>query len=291
MKIGLTAKQRRAFDETGFLVVENVLKPGELTKLNRVVDRLYTRLGGDDKTGRLELRNCVAHDPALLQMVDHAALLPAIVDLMGPDIKIRTSELDVRPPLPRAAYRLGKNPGRPENWHIDGPIYGYPTVDGRVPMMEVRVGYHLTDLRAPESGQLWLVPGSHRDDYRYLADPDLVIPPEKIVRVDAAPGSAVIFRTGVWHCASPNMSQVTRKILYFAYTYRWIQGSDYLEQEKDLLDRCTKVQRQLLGAAPNPKRGLLGSAPERTPCSFYWFTEPADIPLLALYRRLQQKRR
>ena len=112
------------------------------------------------------------------------------------------------------------------------------------------MGYHLTDLRAPESGQLCLVPGSHQYDYRYLADPDLTIEPEKIVRVDAPPGSAVLFRTGVWHCASPNLSKITRKILYFAYTYRWIQGSDYFEQRKVLLNRCSPVQRQLLGGQP-----------------------------------------
>ena len=114
MKRGLTPKQRRRFDETGFLVVENVLNPAELKTLNQAVDRIYARLGGDAETGRLEIRNCVAHDPAFLRMVDHGVLLPAIVDLMGPDIKIRTSELDVRPPLPPVPYRLGKNPGRPE---------------------------------------------------------------------------------------------------------------------------------------------------------------------------------
>jgi hypothetical protein len=98
MKGSLTKAQRRQFDRDGFLIRPNALSRNEVTELNRVADRLYEEHGGDPRTGRLELRNSVAYHRALLQMVDHPALLPAIVELMGPDIKLRTSELDIRPP-------------------------------------------------------------------------------------------------------------------------------------------------------------------------------------------------
>src|SRR2546430_14137526 len=98
MRLSLTSKQRRTFNEIGFLVIENVLTLSELRTLNRAADELYKRYGGDAKSGRLEIRNCVAHHPAFLRMVNHPVLLPAIVDLLGADIKIRTSELDIRPP-------------------------------------------------------------------------------------------------------------------------------------------------------------------------------------------------
>jgi hypothetical protein len=136
---GLTSRQRRQFEETGFLVFENVLTPAELRTLNRAADLMYARHRADRGTGRLELRDCVAHHDAFLRMVDHRALLPAIVDLLGPDIKVRTSELDIRPPLPRGTAVAPPGEGRwgePEHWHIDGPIYGYPSVNGIVPLME-----------------------------------------------------------------------------------------------------------------------------------------------------------
>lgn len=281
MKGGLTPTERRQFDEAGYLVFDDVLTPRELGTLNRVADRLYDQYGGNE-AGRLEVRNCVARDPAFLRLVAHPGLLPVVVDLLGPDIKIRTSELDIRPPLTREAVEgtLGTNQwGKPEQWHIDGPIYGYPSVNGIVPLMEVRVGYYLTDLREPKSGQLYLVPGSHHKDYRQLMDPS--INPRKAVRVDVAPGGAALFRTGVWHCTSANRSARTRKVLYFAYTYRWIHGSDYVAQSPTLLERCSPIQRQLLGASARPGRHLLGSDPTKTPCSLFWFTEPCDIPLLA----------
>jgi ectoine hydroxylase-related dioxygenase (phytanoyl-CoA dioxygenase family) len=291
---GLTARQRRQFDEAGFLVFENVLTAAELRTLNRAADLMYARHGGDRTTGRLELRDCVTHHPAFLQMVDHRALLPAVLELLGPDIKIRTSELDIRPPLRRRrpGAELGRARwGEPEQWHIDGPIYGYPSVGGIVPMMEVRAGYYLTDLRPPDAGALCLVPGSHRLDYRHLADPRLTIDERAVTRLDVAPGSAVLFRTGVWHCTSPNLSSCTRKVLYLAYTYRWIHGSDHVERSRKLLQRCSPIQRQLLGAPVRPRRHPLGSQPARTPRSLFWFTEPCDLPVLALARERASTRR
>ena len=95
----LTQRDRRFFDQLGFLVLEGVLGKRELAQLNKVVDDLYRQCGGDPVTGRMELRNCMARHPLLLAMAEHRALLPAVVGLLGPDIKLRTSELDVRPPF------------------------------------------------------------------------------------------------------------------------------------------------------------------------------------------------
>jgi hypothetical protein len=283
MKGGLTRAQRRQFDRDGFLIRPNALSRNEVTELNRVAGRLYKEHGGDPLTGRLELRNSVAYHRALLQMVDHPALLPAIVELMGPDIKLRTSELDIRPPLRQVdpTAEIGRNRwGEPEQWHIDGPLYGYPDVDGLLPMMEVRAGYYLTDLRHPDSGCLCVFRGSHRLDYRLLAQPGFRVPSSALVRVAVPPGSAILFRTGLWHCATPNLSTLTRKVLYYAYTYRWVQSSDYFSQDARVLRQCTPIQRQLLGAVVPRKRRPLGDVPTR-PSSFYWFTRPEDIPLLA----------
>ncbi len=289
----LTEHDLRKFQQDGFLIIENVLTPTEVKKLNRAANELYARYGGDASSGRLEVRNCVAHHPALLAMVDHPVLLPAIVALLGPDIKVRTSELDIRPPVSRTSvkFNVGKGPwGKPERWHIDGPLSGYPAVDGIVPMMEVRAGYLLSDHRRRNSGALCLVRGSHRRDYHQLADPALAIRTKEIVRAEGPPGSAILFRTGVWHCASQNLSGTTRKVLYFAYTYRWIHGSDYIAQDRKLLNPCSPVQRQLLGAPAQRRRDALGPEPITTPRSIYWFTEPEDIPLAALAQKFPEKK-
>ncbi len=282
MRFGLSEADREFFDRTGFLVAPNVLSTDQVGRLTELVDRLYKKNGGDARTGRMELRNCVTHDPMLLEMAAHPAMLSVVVDLLGPNIKLRTSELDVRPPLSQELARneLGRGRwGEPEQWHIDGPLYLYPAVDGIVPMMEVRVGFYLSDLTGPESGALCVAAGTHKLDYRLLMDPDYRVPEASMYYVRVPPGSAILFRTGLWHCTSPNLSALTRKVLYYAYTYRWIEPSDYMEQPPSVLERCTPVQKQLLGAPISPERHPLGENPDKIPCSFYWFTRPEDIPI------------
>ncbi|HEX4276120.1 MAG TPA: phytanoyl-CoA dioxygenase family protein [Bryobacteraceae bacterium] len=286
----LTESNRRLFDETGFLVIEGALSKSELNKLNAAVDGLYRRNQRDRMTGRMELRNCVAKHPSLLAMSDHRKLLPTIVDLLGPDIKLRTSELDVRPPITPSMIegKTARNRwGEPEQWHIDGPLSCYPDVNGIVPMMEVRAGYFLTDLTAKDAGQLCVVPGSHRFNFHALEDPSLTVPPEAVFRVEVPAGSAVLFRTGVWHCATPNLSSVTRKVLYYAYTYRWVQASDHVRQSRALLAQCNSLQRQLLGGLPEGRHPL-GDRARTTPCHHTWFTRPEDIPLLTWRQQLRQ---
>ncbi len=97
----------------------------------------------------------------------------------------------------------------------------------------------------------------------------------------------MLFRTGLWHCVSPNFSALTRKVLYYAYTYRWIEPSDYVIQSPDLLASCTPIQRQLLGA-PLSSLGPLGPEPEIRPESFLWYYEDANLPILKWFDKLEK---
>jgi ectoine hydroxylase len=288
MQYSMTALQRKQFDEQGFFIVENALSPDQLDALLGATDELYARYGGRPGSSRLEMRNVVAHHPCLRDLISHRLILPIVVDLLGPNIKIRSTHLDVRPPLQRESVKnkLGSDRwGEPEQWHVDGPIFGYPLVNNLLPLMEVKVGYYLSDVTLPESGPLCVIPGSHKLDYRKLANS--VPPDESVFRVAVPPGSAVLFRTGLWHCVSPNFSALTRKVLYYAYTYRWIQASDYMTQSPELLASCTPIQRQLLGA-PLSSLGPLGPEPEIRPESFFWYYEDTNLPILKWFDNLQK---
>ena len=76
-------------------------------------------------------------------------------------------------------------------------------------------------------------------------------------------GSAVIFDRRLWHARGDNVSDRTRKVLFYGYTHRWIRPRDELGLDPDRLARLTPLRRQLLGLADNT--------------SDYWF--PADTAL------------
>ena len=55
----------------------------------------------------------------------------------------------------------------------------------------------------------------------------------------------VLFDRRTWHSRGNNYSDVTRKVVFMGYSYRWMRGLDYNLMEEDLLERCTPIRRQV----------------------------------------------
>eukprot|EP01047_Picozoa_sp_COSAG01_P084602 COSAG01_NODE_18229_length_1091_cov_1.094758_1_plen_191_part_00 len=166
--VGMTARQRADFDDSGFTIVEDFMHPGELSKLLGAVDELceqYRRDTGAPASAPFQCRNLLARHDAFLDLVDHPRILPLVVDAIGTDIQVRTSHLDYRPQYPEAlspgAVGMGdgedttattgdrsKRPGgsgyNNVSWHPDLapqlllPHKGGPA-EGIIPLMEVKV--------------------------------------------------------------------------------------------------------------------------------------------------------
>ncbi|MBI4552838.1 MAG: phytanoyl-CoA dioxygenase family protein [Candidatus Latescibacteria bacterium] len=285
MPICITDEQRRRFDEDGFFLMENALTPSEVDDLIAVTDELdarYRREKGLKPDEPFQVRNVLAHHDLFLRLVDHPVMLPLVVDVMGCNIQIRTSHMDVRPTCPPEYGQqvLGaKDSFFP--WHSDGPNFGYPITNGQVPFVEVKVGYYLTDLTEHNSGAICVVRGSHRMSPALLQDATYRIAPDRIVEVNVRPGTAMLWRTALWHCLTPNLSTRTRKCLYYGYHYRWIRPSDYVHQDPGLIARCTPIQRQLVGEMGSGHRDYMGEDLRVHPVSRHWRPEDDDIPLKA----------
>lgn len=282
--IRVTDEQRRQFEEDGFFLVEDALSPAEIQELLEIVDELYAKFRRERNLGPhdpFQWRNVVALHPVFRNLIDHPKMLPLVVDLIGYNIQIRTSHLDVRPPMaPDAAQqKLGaKDSFFP--WHSDAPNFGWPTVDGVIPYMEMKIGYYLTDLTQHNSGAICVVRGSHRRQQRD-AEGNLIIDPADIVEVNVRPGTALVWRTALLHAVTPNLSDHARKCLYYGYNYRWIRPSDYDHQAPEVLAECNPIQLQLLGELGTGSTEYNGPDPLIHPVSRYWRPADEDIPLKA----------
>ncbi len=280
----LTAQQRQQFEEDGFFLVEDALSPAEVDALISVIDAMYDEQRQARNLASHEAfqwRNVVALHPIFRDLVDHPRLLPLVVDLIGYNIQIRTSHLDVRPPM--RAEDAERALGARDSffpWHSDAPNYGWPTVDGVIPYMEMKFGLYLTDLTQHNSGAICVVRGSHRRAQRD-SDGNLIIDPADIVEVNVRPGTALVWRTALLHCVTPNLSDHARKCLYYGYNYRWIRPSDYDHQEAHVLADCNPVQRQLLGELGDGSVDYNGPDPLIHPISRFWRPQDADIPVKA----------
>lgn len=281
MAIAITEIQQRQFDEDGFILIEDALSQKHVDRLLEVVDSLYDTCRTAQSIpsdAAYQIRNAIAHDEELFAMIDYPKILPLVVDVLGVNIQIRTSHVDVRPPM---TDYVESELGAHESffpWHTDGPNFGYPLTNGIIPFFEVKVGYYLTDLIQRNSGAICVVRGSHRLSPHLIHDPNYRIEPQDIVEINVRPGTAMLWRTALWHCLAPNLSGQTRKCLYYGYNHRWLRPGDYNCQNSDLLARCTPIQRQLLGS--NSTDDLVYENGDRAhPNSRYWRHEPEDVPL------------
>ena len=241
----LTATQRADFERDGFLVLPAVLDAVEIARWLAVVDRLdrlERRAKQAGQLGFVEVRNAIAKDHEVRELITHPRVFPLVADLMGPEIQIHTTHSMVRPTARPGTAADHK----PTPWHRDGGSQ-IPPVNGRCPWLYTKVGFFLTDLSQPGRGNLRVVPGSHlRAELPGKTDPTQV-DPDGTVEVLTAPGDAVIFQQSLWHSVGPNVSDIARKNIYLSYSQRWLRPIDYLQQEPALLQQCTPLQRQLLG--------------------------------------------
>ena len=301
MSLAITPQQEKDFNHLGYIILENFLHKEELDRLLSAIDDVAANVR--DKKGLglndpFAIRNALAHHDAFLDLIDHPRMLPLVVDVIGWNIQIRTSHLDYRPPYPEGlqAGDVGAGNGADNqagyqnlNWHQDVAcehLFSAPSLDGRLPFMEIKVFYVLSDLSESNSGNLWLAPGSHKRTPQELwamgNRPDAF---EK-VELKLPPGAAVLWRTATWHCVGPNLSDKIRKVIHMGYHYRWLRPTEYINQDPELITRCSPIRRQLLGElakGDNP----LGLDPNFEPVSQYWRPDNIgeegwdDVPLRA----------
>lgn len=238
---------RDDFERDGFVIVPGALRPKELQRLEAAVDRVWEAEAGS--AGALHRLAFAGLDDAFLELVDHPGCLSLVSDALGSNIYVYHCHLDVHPPEQSAEPRW--------RWHQDGGRQNIELASPR-PRLSVKVAYFLTDVPTAEHGALKVVPGSHsRDSLPRDREPAGAIP----VLVEA--GSAVIFDRRLWHARGDNVSDRTRKALFYGYTHRWIRPRDELILDSDRLAALTPLRRQLLGFAEDT--------------SDYWF--PTDAAL------------
>ena len=58
-------------------------------------------------------------------------------------------------------------------------------------------------------------------------------------------GDAIIFDRRLWHTSTPNFSDITRKVIFYGYAYRWIAPADKMTVEK-YWEESNPIRKQLL---------------------------------------------
>ena len=119
--VRLTAEQRRAMDDDGFLVVPGALDREMVARANEAVDRLAHAFLNKSvvvdrpEYNQLDLRPGLLREEALLELVTNPRTVPLVVQSMGPNIHLHSTTIICKrpenPDLPadRKSTRLNSN--------------------------------------------------------------------------------------------------------------------------------------------------------------------------------------
>lgn len=242
----LTEEEQNQFDQNGFFIVEDALSPQLVENLTQAADRLDAHyrqerdLGPHDSTNLLDF---MGKDEIFLQLIDWPKTLPKVWGILGWHIQLYHSHMIITPPRPPEKVGTSKRLG----WHQDSGRLNRDLEGDPRPRVSLKVAFFLTDTSKPGQGNFSVVPCSHLHNQLDLPT-DGVSNPEGATPVCVKPGTAVFFDRRLWHSAGLNDSDITRKVLFYGYSYRWLRPRDDMTVEH-YMDRCDPIRQQLLGAS------------------------------------------
>jgi ectoine hydroxylase len=235
----LTDEERFLFDVAGYLVVLDALTPAEVEACLEAAQRAHAPYppGEWRQLGALYER-----EPAVEPLIDHPSVFLKVRALLGDYFILQSSWCTVSPP--------GFPGGR---FHQDGSgVFEFRRLGTPVPLVQLRIGFFLTDQSEPDMGNVVLIPGSHNAS---LPPPgDATVENIRIARVICGrPGTALIFHQGVWHCGTRNERNYPRYIQHMVYAPPWLVPSDRPRNDPAFLARTTPLRRALLGEWQRPE--------------------------------------
>lgn len=267
----LTEEERRGFNESGFLIVRNALSAAEVTRLEAALDHLDADHRDAKSAGPHDssfIPNFVGRDREFFEPLDHPITFPKVWGILGWNIYLYHCHAGTNPPADPAAPRVKKTLG----WHQDSGRVNLEMEGHPRPRLSLKIGFFLSDCSAPGRGNFHVLPGSHLMD-KLERPEDGVSDPPGALPVCVNPGDAVFFDRRLWHAASPNWSDVTRKVLFYGYGYRWIRTKDDMIIPSDWFAAADPIRRQILGGGVN--------------CNGHFSPTDADVPLRVWLREHQ----
>ncbi|MBH40983.1 MAG: hypothetical protein CL790_07115 [Chloroflexi bacterium] len=216
------------FRDNGYLVKDGFLNNGLIDRLtdclNEAIERrkagFRSSMGANYIDGaNSRIMHILNDDPAFLDMVDYPPALSIARNLMEGDVHFHASD---------AFWEEEVCPEALPRWHMDGREDGYRLFRPTVPLLQLKVGYYLSDMSDPDQGNLILVPQSHRREdeppSEYLDGFDTFPGATQICGVA---GTAIFFHNAVWHTKGPALRAGGRRLLlYYAYERPWMVGNE-----------------------------------------------------------------
>ena len=229
----MTERERFCFETAGYLVIPDALTPDEVAACLEAAKRVHAPYPQD---AWRQLGAVYEQEPAVESLIDHPSIFSKVRALLGDYFILQSSWCTVAPP--------GFHGG---GFHQDGSgPYEFRRLALPTPLVQLRIGFFLTDQTQPNMGNMVMVPGSHNVAMPIPRDgDDTPLPIQEVIC--GKPGTALMFHQGVYHCGTKNEMDFHRYIQHVVFAPPWLIPSDRLRNDPAFLERTTPLRRALLG--------------------------------------------
>ena len=245
----MTEMERFMFEAWGYLLIPDVLTDAECDEVLAAAKRLH----GDKPAEKFkQIGRGFETEPAIERLMDHPAVLPKVRALYGDRFVLQAAWCTVMP-----AH------GERSSWHQDGSsMYEFRDVAYPLPLLQLRASFALTDQSELNTGNMIMIPGSHRSPVPLPKDARKQVWASPIQHIICAKrGSVLLFHNGVWHSPMPSLLDYDRYNMHFIYSPPWLRRSDREASDPAWLARTTPLRRALAGDYERPDAPFGGGAP------------------------------
>ncbi len=241
-----TAAERAFFEDNGYLVLEDFLAPERVAALSAALEQVIARRRAPEfrrehepvfadrlDPGAVRVMHLLAENPLFLEMLSYEPMMAYVHALFNSMPHLHSTD---------AFYEVEPAEYHGQGWHIDGIQHGFRNLGSPIPLLQFKVGYYLSDMRAPDQGNLTLVPKSHKA----LVEPTAEDLQAGAVQICGGPGMAVFFHNAVWHTAGPFVRRGGKRVmLYYGYEHPWMLAcAEQWRYDRAFLQGLAPAQRR-----------------------------------------------
>ncbi len=224
----MTPDEQRAFyDDQGYLMFPSRLSADELGVLRSALAEVLREADGLTETndkfsvtrtdgGGFSVRRIfepIVRHPAFHDLVLNPKILDVVENLIGPDIQLHHTKLNLKPPSSREARF---------EWHQDYPFFPHTNFDLLAVMIYL-------DESTEENGCLTIIPGSHKWGPRnhlfakdgafasQLEDKSVLEDPSRWLKVPVPAGGMELHHCNMLHSSSANRGTQPRSAMVIQY--------------------------------------------------------------------------
>jgi ectoine hydroxylase-related dioxygenase (phytanoyl-CoA dioxygenase family) len=238
----MTEMERFIFESFGYIIIEDVITEEECDAVLAAATRLHD---GQEKEKLHQIGRGFETEPAIENLIDHPAIFPKIRALYGDRFVLQSAWCTVQP---AGSESVG--------WHQDGSsAYEFKHVGYPPPLLQLRASYALTDQSNLFTGNMMMIPGSHRSPLELpeSARKDIEASPIQH-NIRCKPGTVLLFHNGVWHSPMPNRQDIDRYNMHYIFSPPWVRRSDRDATNPEFLERTTPLRRALMGDYDRPDK-------------------------------------